>query len=144
MDRGAKKNKKEIANSEKISIPRLFFSSQIAAFIGTVVDFITVILLTELFGIWYVVSNVVGAFFGAVVNFWLGRSWVFKSTESKIHHQAFRYALVSFGSIILNTLGVYLLTEYLKLNYIFSKIIIAISIAFTYNFFLQKEFVFKK
>ncbi len=125
------------------SLSSLFFSAQVAAFIGTAVDFITVVLLTEFLEIWYVTSNVIGATFGAITNFLLGRYWVFSSTEKKIYHQAFRYFLVATGSMILNTLGVYFLTEYTSLHYILSKVIVAVLIAFTFNFFLQKNFVYK-
>ena len=128
---------------KKKSGTKEFLSAQVAAFIGTAVDFGVVIFLTEVFGIWYVVSNVIGAMCGAVTNFFLGRHWVFSSTQNKISHQAFRYFLVATGSMILNTLGVYLLTEFTSLNYIFSKIIVAVLIAFTFNFLLQKHFVFK-
>lgn len=125
------------------SLSHLFLSAQVAALIGTVVDFLIVILLTELAEIWYVFSNAIGATCGAITNFLLGRYWVFSATEKKIYHQAFRYFLVALGSMLLNTLGVYLLTEYTSLHYIFSKVIIAIIVAVTFNFFLQKNFVFK-
>lgn len=124
-------------------LPKLFIWAQAAAFIGTVVDFIIVYVLTEWAGLWYVASNAIGATCGAITNFLLGRYWVFISTESKIHHQAFRYALVSAGSVILNTLGVYLLTEFTSLHYMYSKVIVAVFIAFFYNFVLQKNFVYK-
>jgi len=125
------------------SLSSLFFSAQVAAFLGTVVDFASVILLTELAGIWYVTSNVIGAALGAISNFLLGRYWVFESTEKKIYNQAFRYFLVAMGSLILNTLGLYLLTEYTSLHYIVSKVIVAVLIAVTFNFVLQKNFVYK-
>lgn len=128
---------------KKKSGTKEFLSAQVAAFIGTTVDFGVVIFLTEIFEIWYVVSNATGAMCGAITNFFLGRNWVFSSTEKKISHQAFRYFLVATGSMILNTLGVYLLTEYTSLNYIYSKVIVAVFIAFTFNFLLQKHFVFK-
>lgn len=120
-----------------------FLTAQFAAFIGTAIDFGVVIFLTEIIGTWYVISNAIGATFGAITNFFLGRNWVFNSTNNKIANQAFRYCLVATGSMILNTLGVYLLTEFTALNYIYSKIIVAILIAFTFNFLLQKYFVFK-
>lgn len=120
-----------------------FLTAQFAAFIGTAIDFGVVIFLTEIIGTWYVISNAIGAAFGAITNFFLGRNWVFNSTNNKIANQAFRYFLVATGSMILNTLGVYLLTEFTALNYIYSKIIVAILIAFTFNFLLQKYFVFK-
>ena len=134
----------EESDLKKKSGTKEFLSAQVAAFIGTAVDFGVVILLTEIFGIWYVISNAIGAICGAITNFFLGRNWVFLSTKNKISHQAFRYFLVATGSMILNTLGVYLLTEFSSLNYIYSKVIVAIFIAFTFNFLLQKHFVFKE
>ena len=136
----------KISNKEEQkgrSLGGLFVSAQIAAFIGTVVDFVTVYLLTEFGGVWYVISNSIGATLGAITNFLMGRYWVFHSTTKKIYHQAFRYFLVATGSMILNTLGVYLLTENTSLHYMLSKVIVAVIIAFTFNFFLQKNFVFK-
>ncbi len=133
----------EESDLKKKSGTKEFLSAQVAAFIGTAVDFGVMIFLTELIGVWYVISNAIGAICGAITNFFLGRNWVFLSKERKISHQAFRYFLVATGSMILNTLGVYLLTEFTSLNYIFSKVIVAILIAFTFNFLLQKYFVFK-
>lgn len=133
----------EESDLKKKSGTKEFLSAQVAAFIGTAVDFGVVIFLTEILGIWYIVSNAIGASCGAITNFFLGRNWVFSSTENKISHQASRYFLVATGSMILNTLGVYLLTEFTSLNYIYSKIIVAVLIAFTFNFLLQKHFVFK-
>jgi putative flippase GtrA len=133
----------EESDLKKKSGTKEFLSAQVAAFIGTAVDFGVVIFLTEIIGVWYVVSNAIGAMCGAITNFFLGRNWVFSSTENKISHQAFRYFLVATGSMILNTLGVYMLTEFTSLNYIYSKIIVAVFIAFTFNFLLQKHFVFK-
>ncbi len=111
--------------------------------IATAVDFFVVIFLTEVFQVWYVASTAIGALAGTVVNFLIGRYWVFASTERKIGEQALRYLLVSLGSLILNTLGVYLITEYGGINYIYSKAIVAVLVAVFYNFVLQKVFVYK-
>ncbi len=132
------------ADKPRRSWTRLFVGAQIAAIIGTAVDFVVVYVLTEFAGIWYAYSNALGAACGAVTNFLLGRYWVFQAKESKMHHQAFRYFLVATGSLILNTLGVYLLTEFTPSHYMLSKTIVAIFIAVTFNFLLQKKFVFRR
>ena len=115
-----------------------------AAFIGTAVDYAIFFILKDLFGIWYVYANIVGATFGAITNFLLGRYWAFDSKTDKITHQAFRYALVSTGSLLLNTAGLYLLTEYTALSSTISKVIAGILVAVTYNYLMQKYFVFRK
>ncbi|MEM9921019.1 MAG: GtrA family protein [Bacteroidota bacterium] len=119
------------------------FRSQIAAFLATACDFAIVILLTELLGLWYVASNAIGAFCGAVVSFVLGRFWVFVSLKNKIGDQVVRYLLVSAGSLILNTGGVYLVTEYFGINYVLSKVIVSLFVGLAWNFTLHKYFVFR-
>lgn len=120
-----------------------FLRSQVAAFISTCIDYITVISLTELAGLWYIYSNVVGALLGAITNFSLGRHWTFKAQEGAVGQQAFKYALVSIGSVCLNTFGLYALKEWGNVNYIVAKVIVGILIAVCFNYVLQKHFVFK-
>ena len=121
-----------------------FIKSQIAAFASTCLDYLTVIGLTEVLGLWYVYSNVVGASLGAITNFFLGRKWTFKAENDSLYKQAGRYALVSAGSLGLNTFGLYALTEWTNLHYVISKVIIEILVAVGFNYVLQKHFVFKK
>jgi len=121
-----------------------FLRSQIAAFGSTSLDYITVIGLTELCGLWYIYSNIIGAGLGAISNFIIGRQWRFKAQDGAIGNQALRYALVSGGSVYLNTLGLYLLTEKAAINYILAKVVIGILVAVCFNYVLQKYFVFRK
>lgn len=132
-------NKKE----ERRSLAKLFVGAQFAAFVGTIVDFASMLFLKEIFGIWYVTATAIGAFLGACTNFLLGRYWVFTASENNMTGQVFRYALVASGSLLLNTGGVYLVTEYGGIPYFYSRIIVAVIIAVSYNFFMQKNFVFK-
>ena len=94
--------------------------------------------------VWYVYSNVVGATLGAITNFFLGRKWTFKAEEDSLSEQAGRYALVSAGSLGLNTFGLYALTEWTNFHYVLSKIIIGILVAVCFNYVMQKHFVFRK
>ena len=121
------------------------FRHQAAGIIATAADFGTTIILTETFLLWYGYSNAAGAFCGAVVNFFISSYWAFKGSKNKLRNQMYKYALVSTGSLILNTLLVILLTDSIfEFDYRISKIITAIFIALTYNFLLMRNFVFKK
>jgi len=120
-----------------------FLKSQISAIVATGVDFLILLILVELFAVWYVVASAIAAFCGAVTNFVLGRHWAFLSHDDRWHHQAQRYALVATGSLILNTLGIFLLTDGLEVHYFASKVIVSLFLAVSFNFPLQKFYVFK-
>ncbi len=120
-----------------------FVKAQTAAAAATVLDFIIYIMLVELLGLWYVASAAISALFGAVCNFLLGRHWCFYATDGHLSKQGMRYIIVSAGSLLLNTAGIFMLTETFAVHYLWSKVIIAVAVAVFYNFPLQRYFVFK-
>jgi putative flippase GtrA len=84
-----------------------------------------------------------GTVAGGVVNFLLGRLWVFNARDHEKSLQVMRYVIIWAGSLIINTLGVFLLTEVLKMHYLLSKALISITVGVMFNFYFQKSFVFK-
>ena len=118
--------------------------SQIAAITATIVDFSSLIFLVEIGHVWYVAATAIGAFLGALVNFLLGRHWSFAAGHDGIHGQVVRYAAVSAGSLVLNSAGVYLLTEYFGSYYAVSKVITAVLVGLLFNFPLHRRFVFRR
>ena len=118
--------------------------SQVASLTATLVDFTTMVSLTEVAGVWYVAATATGAFIGAVVNFLLGRHWTFTADHEAIHGQVARYAVVSAVSLGLNTAGVYLLTDHVHLHYALSRLIVAMSVGLLFNFPLHRHFVFNR
>jgi len=121
----------------------IFLKSQFSAAIATAIDFLVYIVLVEFFGLWYVFAAAFSAFCGAVSNFLLGRHWTFLAHDDKWHHQAQRYTLIALGSMGLNTGGIYLLTDGMGVQYILSKVIVAIIVAIAFNYPLQRYYVFK-
>ncbi len=119
----------------------LLFRFQLSAIIATLVDFTFTIFFKEACGLGYLLSASVGALLGGIANFILGRRWVFKAAGPR-HQQAFRYTVIWGGSILLNIGAVFLLTGSLHLNYIISKIIAAFMIGLTFNYTMQRRFVF--
>lgn len=120
-----------------------FSKSQISAFIATAIDFICLVVLVEVFNVWYASATAMAALAGAISNFLLGRHWSFMATENHWHAQALRYSLVAIGSLVLNTFGVYALTEMLAIQYLISKVITALVIGVVFNYPLHRYYVFK-
>ena len=121
-----------------------FFKAQASSFIATAVDFAVTVLLKEVLKFWYLLASFIGTFSGGVVNFLLGRKWVFESTQGRAHIQFGKYLLVWIGNLILNAGGVFALTNYIGSSYIVSKIITSVLVGIFYNYLLHKRYVFKE
>ena len=131
------------ANNQKTPLVLSWFRSHVASIAATTVDFAVTIFLTEVAALWYVISNTIGATAGGAVSFALSRIWVFNQRTSKWQHQALRYLLAVLLSIGLNTLGVWFITETFGIRYILAKVITAVIIGISINFFMFRYFVFK-
>ncbi|MEO8761176.1 MAG: GtrA family protein [Bacteroidia bacterium] len=119
-----------------------FLKAQLNSIISTAVDFLVMIVLVEFFSIYYIAAVVAGAIAGAMTNFILGRVWVFQAKNESVKEQILKYSLVWTGSLLLNICGVYFFTDILKVKYIISKIITSITVGVSFNYILQKRFVF--
>jgi putative flippase GtrA len=123
---------------------RRFLKAQAAAAAGTGVDFLVTIACVEVLHSWYLLATVLGNAAGGLVNFYLGRYYVFQARQQQAEAQGVRYFLVWLGSMALNAAGVYLFTQLLHLNYVYSKVLVSLVVGVGFNYFLQLYFVFKK
>lgn len=121
---------------------RVFIRVQVASILGSAADYAATILLTEIFRCPYLISNFLGNILGGTVQFNLCRHWVFKNVDGKMPVQAIRFILAFSGNLVLSAAGVYLMTRFLGFNYIISKTITSILLGVTYNYFVQKKYVF--
>jgi putative flippase GtrA len=119
-----------------------FIKSQASSVISTIFDFLTTIVCKEFFYFAVVLSSLLGTLAGGIINFALGRNWVFDKRQKKMPMQIVKYILIWNGNLLLTTLGVFIATKYFKLNYIVAKVIVAVIMGTTYNYLLQKKFVF--
>lgn len=121
------------------------FRHQAAGLAGTTVDFSVTLLFVHVFMVWVGYSNFIGASAGAIVNFLISSYWAFSGSKNKLINQMWKYALVSFGSAVLNTILVVLFTEtWFEFDLVITKVFVACTIAWTYNFLLMRYFVFRK
>ena len=132
-----------IVKTSRLKVPLFtsFLRYNVSAGTATLCDFLMLIFCKEILGIYYVTATFFGALTGATVAFILGRNWTF---ISKISSQGFRFILVVLGSVLLNTLGVYIFTDvFLVPHYTISKVMVAVMIGVCYNFPMQRYFVFR-
>ncbi|MBF8965269.1 GtrA family protein [Pontibacter sp. FD36] len=120
-----------------------FLKAQAASLVASAVDFLVTVLVVELLGIWYVAGTVIGTISGGITHFALGRNWVFQASHKTVPSQAAKYLIIWKGSLVLNASGVYVITHYGGLPYLYSKIITSLLVGFFYNYIFQKRYVFK-
>ncbi len=120
-----------------------FSRAQLAAIGATLLDYGVLFLCTEILHVWYVASTALGALLGAVANFLINRHWSFKASEGSVKRQARRYTLVSGGSLLLNTMGVWAVTEFIHIHYALSVIVISIIVAVFFNYPMQHGYVYR-
>jgi putative flippase GtrA len=128
----------------QLSVLQMFSRSQISAFAATAVDFGLIFILTEVFSVWYVLATAFGTLLGGVTNFVLNRYWGFQAHDDRWGGQAYRYFFTSGLSMLLNSGGVYWVTESFKIHYGLSVVLVAIPIGVLVNFPLQRYWVFRK
>ena len=135
----------------------MFLRAQLSAQMATIADFLVTILLVKAFAVFYLYATFTGSVVGGIVNCAINYGWVFHAEDCKKTHVAVKYLFVWGGSIILNTWGTFALTEWLTgmtwvnglLGYyidnvfILSKIIVAVLVAFFWNYHLQRFFVYR-
>jgi putative flippase GtrA len=120
-----------------------FIKANISSSIATFFDYLTTIFLVSFFKVDVVKASATGTICGGIVNFMIGRTWVFDARTPKVHKQAVRYGAVWAGNLFLNTGGIYVLTKLLKLHYVPAKLFVSLLVGFCYNYTLQKKYVFK-
>jgi putative flippase GtrA len=120
-----------------------FLRAQTASLVASAVDFAVTIAGVEFAGLWYGGASVLGNITGAVVHFMMGRRWVFSATGASLLHQSWKYGIVWTGYVTLNFLLLVATTTHAGINYGLAKVVVAIALSVSYNYVLQKKFVFK-
>jgi membrane protein YqaA with SNARE-associated domain len=125
-----------------VRYPR-FLKAQAASLAGTAADFIVTIILVEGLRVWPVAATMLGNAAGGLTNFYLGRNHVFKVSHHRAASQGVRYSVVWLGSLLLNAVGMYLLTDLAHANYLLSKTVVSLLVGFGFNYPLHLYFVFR-
>ena len=120
-----------------------FIKVQAASIVGSMADYLTTIILVELFHSWYLFANLIGNLVGGSSQFMLSRHWVFKKNRGNTGLLAVRFVIFFSGNLAISAVGIYFFTHYLGINYLISKTLTSVLLGVSYNYFVQKYFVFK-
>lgn len=107
------------------------------------VDYGFLFLLTEVFGIHYLLSATISFILGLITNYLLSVVWVFNNRKLANRWAEFGvFAIIGVIGLGLNALIMYLCTDKIGIHYMLSKIISTV-IVFFWNFFARKIILFK-
>ncbi len=126
------------------SVARSLGKHQLGAVASTVADFGTMALAVELLHVSPVAATALGASCGALTNFTLARTWIFRGADGAVGSQALRYAVVSAASLGLNTLGEFVLAGRLGVQYFAARVVVAAAVSVLWNFPMHRQFVFQR
>lgn len=74
---------RDSSTKNKYSFLHRMWRYYITASLSATINYITLIVLSEYVGIYYLISNLIGIGFGMVFNFGLGEFWVFKKENTE-------------------------------------------------------------
>ncbi|EKE14721.1 MAG: hypothetical protein ACD_12C00326G0002 [uncultured bacterium] len=128
-----------IEKNQKINIQ--FFRYLLVGGIATLVDLGSLFVLTDLLGIYYLISGAIAFILGLLINYLLARFWVFRSRYSVIKE----FMIFSFIGLIglgLNELLLYILVAIFYWWYLAAKIV-SIFLVLVWNFLARRKYAFK-
>lgn len=105
---------------------------QIARFLsagglGVLLYYLILYILTDIVGVWYVVSAVIASIVNYSSNFILQKFWTFGNKDTRhIHRQAGKYVAMVAGLLVMNALMLYVLVEFVHLWYLAAQVIVTV------------------
>ena len=108
----------------------------------TLVNFVVYFLFARLFGVHYIISNILAWFFSVLFAYVTNRIWVFESKNTNILKEISLFFSGRIFSGVVDTGLMYLFIDILTLNDFISKIIIQV-IVVVLNYVFSKLLVFK-
>ncbi len=130
---------KETADDISVQV----FRYVLAGTLAYIVDYSVLIILTEVFKVYYLASAAMAFILGAVVSYALNVSWVFNERVFKSKSLEFSlFFMIGIGGLFLNHYCILFFTEAVKLHYLVSKLVSSIVIS-AVNFSARKYMLFR-
>lgn len=131
-----------IARVRESGVAAQFLKFAASGAVGTIVQYVMLVVLSERFGIDSVTASAMGFACGAVVNYVLAHRIVFRS--SALHRKALpTFMLVAGFGLGLNTAIMYALIEYAGVHYFVAQLA-ATGIVLCWNFMVNRLWTFRQ
>ncbi|PLX21284.1 hypothetical protein C0584_03095 [Candidatus Parcubacteria bacterium] len=111
---------------------------------ATTVDLFLLFFLTDIFGFWYLHSALFALSISFFVSFYLQKYWTFEDERMSVKtRQMLLHFLVACMNLTLNTLGLFLLVDLVRVHYLVAQLIV-VSILGMGSFLIYNIIIFKK
>jgi len=110
--------------------------------ISAAIEFISLILLVEMIGVYYLYANIVAFITANIFNYFVSRTWIFENGKYSLHKEVIAFFSFAGVGLLLNQFALWFLVSGFSIDYKISKIF-AICIVVFYNFATKKFIVFK-
>jgi len=110
--------------------------------LGYISSILIIYLLTEKLKLHYIISWQVAWFFSNLLTFSINKLYTFNSKKRNFVFEIWRYYLVNSSSLFFAIIGVYVMVEALRVNYLIASVLVSL-ISLFYNFILHKKWSFK-
>lgn len=127
--------------TSNISIQVLRYT--LAGGLAYIIDYNSLIILTEIFRIHYLTSAAAAFLLGSIASYILNVKWVFeKRAFNNRYVEISIFVFIGILGLFLNQYYIWLFTENMGLHYLFSKIIATVIVSVA-NFFMRRHTLFR-
>ncbi|MFA6215546.1 MAG: GtrA family protein [Patescibacteria group bacterium] len=129
----------------KFPLLKQFIKFCIVGGTAALINFSILYSLTEWLNIWYVISNVCGGVVSGIFNFFSNKNWTFRNKEKgrQAYWQMIKFIIVISSGLVVHTLIVYSLTEFIAIDYRLSWVA-ATGIITLWNFVFNRFWTFRQ
>ncbi|WP_048198112.1 GtrA family protein [Methanocella arvoryzae] len=137
----------EIAISRFYPDYRKLVKSLMVGVLATLVDMAILFALDHYVGLFYIIAKIISYHVGMGVSFYLNKTFTFRNTYEKYHHQLASFALVAYSQMALTVALLFVLVQFIFQNdatlYVMIANVIVAFIGFIYAFTINKSVTFK-
>ena len=118
-----------------------FMKFGVVGVIAFVIDYGFMVLLTEVFGVPYLISTTVSFIISVVFNYFASMRFVFKRKDDMSRrHEFIIFVILSVIGLVINDVFMWLMVDFLFIDYRISKIVVTFIVA-VWNFVTRKIFL---